>query len=148
MSISLDDHERRIKDFEGKIVEIGDRIDNVIANAKDWAIVTLTFNNSYSCSIPSQYTDYKFAVIGYNNIYFPGTRFSKGPIRITISSNINTNDCVYTMNLHPSAPSSPESRERYCTVSRSGNNINIRIDSVGTMDGQVWEWKLTIIFFK
>ena len=46
MSISLDDHERRIKDFEGKIVEIGDRI-TAVENRPGSIEVTLGYDGLY-----------------------------------------------------------------------------------------------------
>lgn len=68
MSISLNDHERRIKDFEGKIVEIGDRIDNVVASAKDWDVITTSTGSvsgrRVTYQIPEKYANgYDFVVV-------------------------------------------------------------------------------------
>lgn len=76
MSISLDDHERRIKDFEGKIVEIGDRIDNVVASAKDWVLHTTSTGRlsgrTVIYSIPTNLANgYDFVVISGGRAYSP-----------------------------------------------------------------------------
>lgn len=76
MSISLNDHERRIKDFEGKIVEIGDRIDNVVASAKDWVLHTTSTGRlsgrTVIYSIPTNLANgYDFVVISGGRAYSP-----------------------------------------------------------------------------
>lgn len=77
MSISLNDHERRIKDFEGKIVEIGNRIDNLIANGKDWAMITTSTGSisgrKINYTIPEKYANgYDFVVVSGINITTTG----------------------------------------------------------------------------
>lgn len=69
MSISLNDHERRIKDFEGKIVEIGNRI-TAVENKPGAAVVSLTnwsqSGRDFLFPIPNEYLSHKFAVLAIN----------------------------------------------------------------------------------
>lgn len=73
MAISLNDHEQRIKDFDGKIVDLGNRITNLEKNPpKSYAIVTLKqvyFDGRYKLfEIPSEYrgSEWKWYLIKGN----------------------------------------------------------------------------------
>ena len=62
MAISLNDHENRIKSFEGKLPDIENRIDNLVSSAKSWEIVTL-YRSGSSYPFDSKYSGWNYIVL-------------------------------------------------------------------------------------
>ena len=75
MAISLTDHENRIKSFEAKLPDIENRINSIIASAKDHTIVTLSRNSGFV--FDSKYTNYNYVVCGIS------ASISRGEIFVT-----------------------------------------------------------------
>lgn len=104
MSISLNDHENRIKAVELQLPDIENRIANIISTAKKYTILTVKIsvpNSSGSVSIPSEYANSKIALLSCN---VDGTKYghnSGGSVKYRISclisnnntSSINLSDC-------------------------------------------------------
>lgn len=91
MSISLNDHERRIKDFEGKIPDIENRIDNLVSTAKDWAIVTTSTGSvsgrRVTYTIPEKYAnEYDFVVVSGVDFNTTGAG-AVPPVGVAVSRN-------------------------------------------------------------
>ena len=63
MAISLNDHENRIRSFEGKLPGIENRINSLVASAKSWVKVTCNRSGN-AFNYPSQYSSWDFIVIG------------------------------------------------------------------------------------
>lgn len=63
MAISLNDHENRIRSFEGKLPGIENRINSLAASAKKWVKVTCNRSGN-AFNYPSQYSSWDFIVIG------------------------------------------------------------------------------------
>ena len=95
MSISLNDHDRRIKDIEGKIVNMDNRLNNIIATAKSWEIISLTSSPmSKLWSYPSKFQSYKFALL---TATFNNGLISDGDIiSSTISYGVSGGNSIHT----------------------------------------------------
>ena len=67
MSISLNDHERRIKDFEGKITNINDRITSLEGKPSGNAYIYKPTERGWfrSFSVPTQYQGKRYYLCNY-----------------------------------------------------------------------------------
>lgn len=64
MAISLNDHERRIKDFEGQVNTINSKITS-LENRPSSKVVTLQWNGRSGFIIPSEFSSKNYAIVTF-----------------------------------------------------------------------------------
>lgn len=127
MGISLNDHERRIKNIEGQLPDIQNRINNIMANAKQWEIVTL---NMASHSTHNS-NNYAFHDSKYNNWNY-----------LVIRIDCRTKEYPrYSRNYNSSYLHGDMSRALNLSFSRSGNKISV--NGIGVSSST-----MTVLFYK
>lgn len=129
MSITIDEIDNKVREKEGTskatpitMKGLNDRIDNLIATGKDWAIVGIVSSNTGTASndtpiypIPSNLLNYNFAVICVYNLIAENT-YAKGAVIEFNSSTINNFNLI---------PSGEQRRYINFDFKKVGSNITV-----------------------
>lgn len=135
MAISLNDHEKRIKDFDSKIVDLGNRITELEVNPpSSVAIVTISKSGTNAYPIPVEHRGKKF-VIMTASVSYPWLGLSENYGSISNGNKISTGArCNYHRSVYAYATLS---------FSISGTNIIASLDK-----GTSYPSSIQVLFYK
>ena len=137
MSISLNNHEERIKNAELELPKIQSRIDNLVASGKDWMIINLS-TSKRSETIPSNFASCKMAVLSCSI-----DARTNEDLSYTIDINNNGSSQILLNSFLSVSSSSPRSH----IVSKSSTSISFN-GAYGNSSRYLRRFSISILLYK